>query len=571
MQQKVTPARGRQTRIRNQIFFFTLVPMLIGVVLLSLTSIRGVTRYGETQITNLRTQLMSQKKEELRHYVEMAIAAIDGLPRDQARRILKQMRFDDASYFWIQDTTKPYPRMIMHSTVPAWDGRIMDDPSFNVVGGRQPHLFLALSELVAEKGEGFVEYRWKKFSKQGSGEPQPKISFVKLYKPFNWVIGNGIYLDDIDATIARERATMQSGITTVVTSIVLGAGLVLVLVFLSVSYCVNRFVARPIEEMTAAVKECQNDLTLHIPVTSNNEVGELAVWFNSYVQTLHDIISRLALTATELNRHASEISGSVDEQAANTSGLSAATAEITSTMEELSASSTQIAEHSKTVVEIANRTWIETKKGSESIETVIRTMGEINEENQQSIQAIVELGRKSKEISKIMEIINNIADQTKLIAFNAALEASSAGEAGRRFGVVAAEIRRLADSVMESTGGIEAKTTEIQDYINRLIITSERGSVRVRKGIDDTMETAEVLNAIVDAAQETTGAAQQISLSTQQQKTASGQVVVALREIVGVTGQTTDSFNRIQLTSRDIAGMSEELQALIRTFNLKSS
>ncbi len=119
-------------------------------------------------------------------------------------------------------------------------------------------------------------------------------------------------------------------------------------------------------------------------------------------------------------------------------------------------------------------------------------METIRHDNQHSLKEIVDLGGKSKEISKIMEIIDTVADQTKLIAFNAALEASSAGEAGKRFGVVAAEIRRLADSVTESTGEIAKKVGEIQESIGRLVITSEKGALGIEQGMDDSSRTAAV-------------------------------------------------------------------------------
>jgi hypothetical protein len=113
---------------------------------------------------------------------------------------------------------------------------------------------------------------------------------------------------------------------------------------------------------------------------------------------------------------------------------------------------------------------------------LVDKMEEIRHDNQVSLKEIVDLGGKSKEITRIMEIIDTVADQTKLIAFNAALEASSAGEAGKRFGVVAAEIRRLADSVSESTAEIAHKIGEIQETIGRLVITSEKGSVGIDQG-----------------------------------------------------------------------------------------
>jgi methyl-accepting chemotaxis protein len=195
-------------------------------------------------------------------------------------------------------------------------------------------------------------------------------------------------------------------------------------------------------------------------------------------------------------------------------------------------------------------------------------MGDIRADNQHSLQEIVELGAKSKEISKVMEIINTIADQTKLIAFNAALEASSAGEAGKRFSVVASEIRRLADSVTDSTSEIETKIQEIQDSISRLVITSEKGGSIITSGMEASTSTARSLDDLVNAASHTSSAAQQISLSTQQQKTASNQVVVALREIVTASSHAAQSIGRISQISHEMTVMSAELGNTVQQFKL---
>ena len=169
-----------------------------------------------------------------------------------------------------------------------------------------------------------------------------------------------------------------------------------------------------------------------------------------------------------------------------------------------------------------------------------------------------------------MEIIDTVADQTKLIAFNAALEAASAGESGKRFGVVAAEIRRLADSVTESTGEIARKVAEIQESISRLVVTSEKGTAGIEQGMAESAQTAEFLNALVDGAGETTSAAQQISLSSQQQRTASNQVVVALREIVTASADTAGSVRRIAAIAQAMTGLSAGLKGQVERFTLEA-
>ncbi|WP_295456687.1 methyl-accepting chemotaxis protein [uncultured Thiodictyon sp.] len=248
--------------------------------------------------------------------------------------------------------------------------------------------------------------------------------------------------------------------------------------------------------------------------------------------------------------------------------MSASVAQITSTMEELSASSSQIAEYSETVVEVARRTFENSRAGADAMHRLVKRMADIRDDSQTAVQEILDLGRKSKEISRIMEIIDTVADQTRLIAFNAALEAASAGEAGRRFSVVASEIRRLADSVSESTGEIAGKVAEIQESISRLVLTSEKGTAGIEQGIQESAQTQQLLDAMVDGAGETTRAAQQISLSSQQQRTASNQVVVALREIVSASADTAASVRRIADIAQAMTRLSAQLDERVGRFKL---
>lgn len=281
-------------------------------------------------------------------------------------------------------------------------------------------------------------------------------------------------------------------------------------------------------------------------------------------------IGKASAAVKHLGSHAGMLSVTVSQYAAVASEESASISEITSTTEELSASSTQIADHARAVVDTAQKTWEDTKKGATSIESMIMKMSEIHGNSQKSAAEIVDLGRKSKEITKVMEIINSIADHTKLLAFNAALEASSAGEAGKRFGVVAAEIRRLADSVTESTSEIETKISEIQEAVNNLTVASEKSSQGIEQGMEYSFQAASLLSEIVDAAHTTMDSAKQISLSTQQQKTANSQVVIALREIMQGTITTATSVEALGAISGELAHVSQDLEQILRKLGYKS-
>lgn len=350
----------------------------------------------------------------------------------------------------------------------------------------------------------------------------------------------------------------------------LGAtGLVLVLAGL-LAFLIARSISRPMAELVTVMRVmAAGDLSVEVANCGRgDEAGALATAAAEMRSHLHALATQVTAHAEAVHRAAQKIAEAVEAQAATSSEMSASVAEITSTMEELSASSTQIAEHSSSVVDFANLTWEHSKKGTDAMQLVTSKMQDIQGDNQTSLREIIELGTKSKEISKVMKIINAIADQTKLIAFNAALESASAGEAGRRFGVVAAEIRRLADSVTDSTGEIETKIGQIQESIDRLVITSEKGATGIAAGMAATTHTAERLSELVGAAQQTTSAARQISLSTQQQKTASGQVVVALREIVSASSHTAQSIGHISQISKDMTRLSAELDSHVGRFRL---
>jgi methyl-accepting chemotaxis protein len=283
----------------------------------------------------------------------------------------------------------------------------------------------------------------------------------------------------------------------------------------------------------------------------------------------YDNVEKASHVVKNMGSCAGMLSVTVEQHAAVSADESASISEITSTTEELSASSTQIAEHAKAVVDIAQKTWEDTKKGATAIESMMMKMAEIHGDSQKSAEEILALGKKSREITKVMEIINSIADHTKLLAFNAALEASSAGEAGKRFGVVAAEIRRLADSVTESTGEIEGKINEIQEAVNNLAVASEKSSRGIEQGMDFSSQTASLLSDIVEAAHTTMDSAKQISLSTQQQKTANSQVVIALREIMQGANTASISVESLGTISFQLAALSESLAEILKKLGYK--
>jgi methyl-accepting chemotaxis protein len=280
-------------------------------------------------------------------------------------------------------------------------------------------------------------------------------------------------------------------------------------------------------------------------------------------KALYPIIGMVSGMSEKIHSHAGSIAESMDQQSGVSAQLSSSVVEISSTMEEFSSTAGQIAQHSHSVVERADKTLEDTKVGAAEVENLTFKINDISQNIQVNLGEIVELGKKSKEINKVKEIINHIANQTKLIAFNAALEAASAGEAGKRFGVVAIEIRRLADSVVESTSEIEGKITEMLDSVNRLVMSSEKSFQLIQEGQEYASRTVSLLIESLDGVDETASAARQISLSTQQQQIASSQVFLALKNIEQGVRQSTDSLQQTNGATGEMLTLSENLRKMV--------
>lgn len=384
------------------------------------------------------------------------------------------------------------------------------------------------------------------------------VATQKYNKDINWVIFTEIDADKVFAPVQELKKTL------------IAIGISFSLLALICGSMIAGTITDPLKNLHEKISKVSvGDLDVKIEVVGEDEIGKLLEMMNIMIENLSRVIYMLSGVTVKIDSSASDISSAVESQAAVAAEQSASVSEITSTMAQLSASSTQIAEHSNSVVDVADKALKSSKEGAESVEMAVGFLEEINEENQKRIKEIIILGKKSKEITKVMEIINNISDQTKLIAFNAAIEASSAGEAGKRFGVVAVEIRRLATNVMDSTSEIEDKINEIQEAVNHMIIDSEKGAKGIQTGLDQSRQATKMLANIVGATQSTANAAKEISLSTQQQKTASQQVVTALREIDEGGKQTTDSIRQIGTIAKDLNLLAGNLKELVEKFKLR--
>lgn len=558
MQQEKQKKRGMT--LRRKIMWLSVFSVLFTTLVITTISVINIVRRGNELVSFYNQTLLSERKNQLKAYVDMAIKQIQKLPLEEAKEAVRAMQYGEHGYLWVHDH---YNVMVVHPD-PALDGK--DQTDLKDVNG--VYIIREITKLCRENGDGYLNYLWKM---PGQKEMRPKISYAKDIPRYNWIVASGLYVDDIDDAVKLEKERIKQTIWSTIAIQLLMAVAVAFLLMLGTRVFVTHYITGPLEFITRSMKGFKNDLTLCVPVVSEDEVGELASWFNDLIQKLRYNVLMVSEVTNDLHIHAADISANMQHQSTFAVELASSVNEITSTMEELSSSAAQIAQHSQGVVEQTDKTLSETRQGASEVEHLTAKIEQINRDTQANLAEIVSLGRKSKEINKVMEIINNIANQTKLIAFNAALEAASAGEVGKRFGVVAVEIRRLADSVVESTAEIEGKITEILDAVNRLVMSSEKTSVMMQEGQESSIHTVDMLMNMVDGVEQAADSARQISLSTQQQQIASSQVLIAIREIDQGVRQSTSSARQSNLVAGELAELAKKLKSLVEKFKTDSN
>ena len=263
----------------------------------------------------------------------------------------------------------------------------------------------------------------------------------------------------------------------------------------------------------------------------------------------------------------SELSAAASQQATGAKQQASAMGEISTTISELLATSRQIAESAQRVAEISERTARAARsgdttvvRGNESVSSMRHHVGLI-------VNHMLELGKKSQEIGVVLDIVSELAEQTNILAINATIEAVAAGDAGRRFSVVADEIRKLSDRVAGSTKEIRGLIEEVRGAVNTTIMTTETGSKAIEAGSRQFSDVASALSQITTEVTTTTEAAKEIELSTKQQASAVEQVNVAITNVAQVTREAELSTRETQRTAGELAGLSRDLLRLVQADN----
>ena len=276
------------------------------------------------------------------------------------------------------------------------------------------------------------------------------------------------------------------------------------------------------------------------------------------------LASQLGAAVHHIQSSSAELQSAANQQATGAKEQASAMSEISTTISELLATSRQIAESARRVAEIADQTATAARSGDLTVEKGHESITGIRRQVDVIVHHMLDLGKKSQQIGSVLEIVSELAEQTNILAINATIEAAGAGDAGRRFGVVADEIRKLADRVGGSTKEIRGLIDDVRSAVNTTVMTTETGSKAVEAGADQFGRVAAAFKQIGSQVSTTTEAAKEIELSTKQQATAVEQVNVAITNVSQATKESEVSTGQTLRTAVELAHLSRELLRLIQ-------
>lgn len=518
----------------------------------------------QQNFVSFKTKLIADKESLLATEVEIGRQIINyelakGTKED-AKNALRDLTFGKDGYFFIYDTKGV---SIFHALLgDAIEGQnkiAMTDPN-----GKK--IIVGLLEQ-ARQGGGAFYYDFQKPNTTGLVE---KMGYAAMVPGTDWMLGTGAYMDDIEAELTKYQATIQAHMNEKVTTLLLIALFWVVLTMFFALIAANNMV-KPIHNMVQNLDDIakgEGDLTKRLEVHSNDEIGQLGNSFNVFVSKLHSIITNVADVTRDVKDSSNDINTQtqlIENQLVNhnheTELVATAITEMSATSQEVAQNTTQVAVSTQSATQdVANAQ----KCVDVSLEEVSNLMSEIN----QAAEQVNSLSEQSKKINSVLSVIGGIAEQTNLLALNAAIEAARAGEQGRGFAVVADEVRSLASRTQESTLEINEMLNELHTLVTAAVKAMLASQQSCNRSVESSRAISESLGAVTSSVTTINDMSTQIATAATEQSSVTEEInrnVFAIQEIVN---ELTRSIKTTSSVSHHLAGRGESLGDLVGQFKI---
>ena len=506
----------------------TRMRLLVALALLGLVALCAVS------LANLRSSLMDDRKLQTKYLVESAQGVIEHFykqsqagtlaeadARKGATETLRAMRYAGNNYLFVVDNKSTYVLLPPKPEKEGTDASGLKDSNGKVI----------IQELVkaALAGGGFVDYL---YPKAGETDPQPKLSYAAPFAPWGWVLGTGIYVDDVDREF-RSIATILGGISATLL-------LVLGLFGWRVSASVTSQLGGEPREATAVMQRAAGgDLTTHLGNAPNGSMlaalGSMIGALRTMMGEINSGANQLVSNADHISRVSSQVADAALRQSDATASMAAAMEELTVSSSHISASALETEQNSQEAMRLA-------AEGSDRVGQASTAIRRMSETVTGASSRILALEERIGQVSSIANVIKEIAGQTNLLALNAAIEAARAGEQGRGFAVVADEVRKLAERTSSATTEIEQMITGIQSDTSSAVGAMNAALPEVDQGVTLAASAAKALQAIESGARQTLVRVREIADATREQSAASTSIAQRVEEISNMVESTSENI-----------------------------
>lgn len=522
----------------------------------------GIATIMVLSLFQLRTGLMQEKEAKVQALVQTAHSLLVGYhdrvisgtmdlnsAKNAAATAVENIRYEGKNYFWINDM---HPKMVMHPIKPKLNGN--DLSSFKDPSGKL--LFQVMVEVVKADGEGLVHYLWPK---PGNDKPVSKVSYVKGFQPWDWIIGSGIYVDDVN-TLFWESASTQAIV-----------GLSILIILLSVVWLTNHSVIIHLDKTTTALTDIasgKGDLTKRLPVDAIAELGKVAIAFNRFAEKIQETVTQVTHSASQLKAETEQISRATKDNHLALDSQRTETQMVATAITEMASTSKEILRNTESAAMAAQNADTEADMGNKVVSETVQAITSLSREVSQAFDVILRLDYDSESIGSVLDVIRGIAEQTNLLALNAAIEAARAGDQGRGFAVVADEVRTLASRTQDSTQEIQEMIEKLQNGAKKAVQVMDNSRTTAQHTLEQATTAGVSLTNIVDSVATISEMNTQVASASEQQSMVAEEINRNIVRINEVMEQTATGTQQAAAASEGLAQLAVELRGLVGQFKI---